>query len=169
MMSHFLSTTGNHMSDRLLKPGIIPALALLFAPILAHTQDYPAKPVRLITAEPGGGHDLAARLIAQGLSADLGQQFIVDNRAGAMIAGEYVAKAPPDGYTLMIYGGSLWLAPFMRNTVPYDVIRDFAPIGPIQTEMASKSNVRQTVARLDSVTLHRPMRNAAIHDRQQDR
>ncbi len=92
-------------------------------------QDYPTKPVRLITAEPGGGHDLTARLLAQGLSADLGQQFIVENRAGAAIAGEYVARAPADGYTLMVYGGSLWLLPFMRSSVPYDVTRDFAPIG----------------------------------------
>ena len=105
------------------------ALAPLFAPISGHSQDYPVKPVRLVTAEVGGGHDLAARLIAQALTANLGQTFLVDNRAGAVIAGEYVAKAPPDGYTLMIYGSSLWLAPFMRGSAPYDVVRDFAPIG----------------------------------------
>jgi tripartite-type tricarboxylate transporter receptor subunit TctC len=105
------------------------ALALSSAALFAHAQDYPSKPVRLVTAEPGGGHDLAARLIAQGLTAELGQQFIVDNRAGAIIAGEYVSRAPPDGYTLMIYGSSLWLSPFMRDKVPYDVLRDFAPIG----------------------------------------
>src|SRR6185436_6401236 len=55
--------------------------------------------------------------------------FIVENRAGAAIAGPYAAKAPPDGYTLLIYGGSLWLVPFMRSYVSYDVLRDFAPIG----------------------------------------
>ena len=87
------------------------------------------KPVRLITAEVGGGHDLTARLIAQGLATSLGQQFIVENRSGAAIAGEYVARAAPDGYTLMIWGSSLWLTPFMRSNVPYDPIRDFAPIG----------------------------------------
>jgi len=117
------------MSDRRLIALMALALAPLLVPISGHPQEYPAKPVRLVTAEPGGGHDLAARLIAQGLTASLGQQFIVDNRAGNIIAGEYVAKAPPDGYTLMIYGSSLWLAPFMRSSVPYDVIRDFAPIG----------------------------------------
>src|SRR5436190_21361910 len=99
------------------------ALAPLLVPMSVCAQDYPAKPVRLVTAEVGGGHDLAARLLAQGLTANLGQQFIVDNRAGAMIAGQYVAKAPPDGYTLLIFGGSLWLMPFMRSNVPYDVIR----------------------------------------------
>jgi tripartite-type tricarboxylate transporter receptor subunit TctC len=85
--------------------------------------------VRLVTAEVGGGHDLTARLIAQGLTAHLGQQFLVDNRAGAIVAGQLVAKAPPDGYTLLIFGTSLWLMPFMRSYVPYDVVRDFAPIG----------------------------------------
>lgn len=113
------------------------AFVALLMPIAAQSQDpstgsgqaYPVKPVRLITAEVGGGHDLAARLIAQGLTTSLGQQFIVENRSGAAIAGEYVARAAPDGYTLMIWGSSLWLTPFMRSNVPYDPIRDFAPIG----------------------------------------
>src|SRR5436190_11429009 len=105
------------------------ALAPLLAPMSVWAQDYPVKPVRLVTAEVGGGHDLTARLLAQGLTANLGQQFIVENRAGAAIAGPYAAKAPPDGYTLLIYGGSLWLVPFMRSYVAYDVLRDFAPIG----------------------------------------
>jgi tripartite-type tricarboxylate transporter receptor subunit TctC len=98
-------------------------------PIAASAQDYPVKPVRIVTAQAGGGHDLAARLVAQGLSLDLGKQFVVDNRSGATIVGEYVAKAAPDGYTLTIFGSSLWLASFMRSSVPYDVLRDFAPIG----------------------------------------
>ena len=105
------------------------AFVALLMPMAAQSQDYPVKPVRLITAEVGGGHDLAARLIAQGLATSLGQQFIVENRSGAAIAGEYVARAAPDGYTLMIWGSSLWLTPFMRSSVPYDPIRDFAPIG----------------------------------------
>src|SRR5262245_4257201 len=107
---------------------IVAAAALLCA-LPASAQDYPTRPVRLVTAEVGGGHDLTARLIAQGLTAQLGQQFIVENRAGAAIAGPYVAKATPDGHTLLIYGGSLWLMPFMRSHVAYDVLRDFAPIG----------------------------------------
>jgi tripartite-type tricarboxylate transporter receptor subunit TctC len=117
------------MSDGRLTAVMALALAPFLVPIAVCAQEYPAKPVRLVTAEVGGGHDLAARLLAQGLSTNLGQQFLVDNRAGAMIAGQYVAKAPPDGYTLLIFGGSLWLAQFMRSNVPYDVIRDFAPIG----------------------------------------
>jgi len=117
------------MSDGRLTAGLALALALILVPIAVCAQEYPARPVRLVTAEVGGGHDLAARLIGQGLTANLGQQFIVDNRAGAMVAGQYVAKAPPDGYTLLIFGSSLWLMPFMRSNVPYDVVRDFIPIG----------------------------------------
>jgi tripartite-type tricarboxylate transporter receptor subunit TctC len=108
-------------------------IALAFVPLLipasAHTQNYPTKPVRVLTAEAGGGVDLVARLIATGLSASFGQQFIVDNRPGSTIAGEIVSKAPPDGYTIMVYSGSLWLLPFMREHVPFDPVRDFSPIG----------------------------------------
>jgi tripartite-type tricarboxylate transporter receptor subunit TctC len=117
------------MSHPRFTPRAAIALASLLASLAGHAQEYPARPVRIVTAEAGGGHDLAARLIAQGLTASMGQQFIVDNRAGAIIAGEHVAKSPPDGYTLMVYGSSLWLAPFLRASVPFDPLRDFTPIG----------------------------------------
>lgn len=93
-------------------------------------QNYPARPVRLVTAEPGGGVDFAARLVAQGLSGNLGQQVIVDNRGGAsgVIAGEIVAKAPPDGYTYLFYGSALWLLPFLRDNIPYDPVKDFSAV-----------------------------------------
>jgi tripartite-type tricarboxylate transporter receptor subunit TctC len=95
------------------------------APLSA--QPYPNKPVRILTSDPGGGSDFSARLVAQGMSPTLGQQVIVDNRAGGGIAGETVSKAPPDGYTLLYYASSLWLLPLMRMDVPYDM-KDFAPI-----------------------------------------
>src|SRR4029079_8739467 len=117
------------MSVEHLTAWAISLLAPLLVAFPACAQVYPSKPVRLVTAEGGGGHDLTARLIAQGLTAHLGQQFIVDNRAGAIVAGQLVAKAPADGYTLLIFGTSLWLMPYMRSYVPYDVLRDFAPIG----------------------------------------
>ncbi len=93
-------------------------------------QDYPAKPVRMIAAEPGGGADVMARLIGQGLTASLGQQMVIENRGGASgaIAAEFVAKSPPDGYTILIYANVVWLLPLMRNNVPFDVFKDFAPI-----------------------------------------
>ena len=101
----------------------------------AHAQPYPNKPVRIVTTEPGSGNDLVARLIVPWLSASLGQPVVVDNRG--ILAGEIVAKATPDAYTLLSYGSPLWLAPFMRERVPYDPVKDFAPI----TLAASSPNV----------------------------
>jgi len=96
---------------------------------IACSQEYPAKPVRIVTADVGSLTDLSARLIAQGLTANLGQQFIVENRGGASgtIAAQTVAKAPPDGYTLLIYSGALWLGPLMQD-LPWNALRDFSPI-----------------------------------------
>jgi tripartite-type tricarboxylate transporter receptor subunit TctC len=93
----------------------------------ASSQSYPNKPIRIVTIEAGGGGDLAARLIAQGLSGSLGQQVLVDNRGGGVIAIEIVAKAPPDGYTLLLYGGTLWIGPLLQK-VSWDPVRDFSPI-----------------------------------------
>jgi tripartite-type tricarboxylate transporter receptor subunit TctC len=94
----------------------------------AHAQGYPTKPVRLIASGVGGAGDFAARILAQGLTARLSQQVIVDNRPGGLVPGEIVAKAPPDGHTLMFAGIVIWLSPFMRSTMPFDPVRDFAPI-----------------------------------------
>jgi len=94
----------------------------------AFAQDYPTRPVRIVASEAGGGGDFIARLVAQGLSGALGQQVVVENRGGGVIAGDVVAKSPPDGYTLLLYGNTLWLLPLMRKQVPYDPQRDFMPI-----------------------------------------
>src|SRR5262245_7646125 len=69
----------------------------------AIAQPYPTKPIRLLTAEVGGGSDFAARLISQRLSENLRQQIVVDNRTGGVIIGDIASKAQPDGYTLMLY------------------------------------------------------------------
>jgi tripartite-type tricarboxylate transporter receptor subunit TctC len=94
----------------------------------AHAQNFPAKPIRIVTSDASGGSDIITRVIAQGISPPLGQPVVVENRGGGVIAGETVAKAPPDGHTLLFYGGTLWLLPMMRSNVPYDAMRDFAPI-----------------------------------------
>ena len=108
---------------------LIALTVLLLGPAGAATaQDYPAKPVRLVTSEPGGSADVAARIMAQGLTAALGQQVIVENRASGVIPGDVVAHSPADGYTLLFFGGTFWLQPLLRARVPYDPIRDFAPI-----------------------------------------
>ena len=95
---------------------------------LVRAQSFPKKPIRLVASGVGGGGDFTARLIANGLTPRLGQPVIVDNRPGGLVPGEIVAKAQPDGHTLMFVGLVIWLSPYMRETMPFDPVRDFAPI-----------------------------------------
>ena len=97
---------------------------LCVAPAAAQT--YPSKTIRIVTSPAGGGNDFPARLIARALAAPLGQQLVVDNRATVLIA-DIVAKAPPDGHTLLVTGSAHWIGPLVEKT-NYDPIRDFAPI-----------------------------------------
>lgn len=90
-------------------------------------QAYPARSIRLVVTTPGGGSDFIARLLSPHLSLALGQQVIVDNRGGTVVPIEITVKAQPDGYTLLYYGGTLWLLPLMQK-VSYDPLRDLAPI-----------------------------------------
>jgi len=99
----------------------------------ASAQDYPNKPIRIFTAAAGGSSDIVARAIAQGFTDSLGQPVLVDNRT-SLIASESVSKAPPDGYALLISSESLWIRPLM-DKVPYDVVRDFSPIGQLSREV----------------------------------
>ena len=92
----------------------------------AYAQNYPAKPIRIVTSPAGGGNDFPARLIARALAGPLGQQIVVDNRATILIA-DIVAKSPPDGYTLLVTGSAHWIGPLL-DKVNYDAFRDFAPI-----------------------------------------
>ena len=102
--------------------------ALLLAAGLASAQNYPNKPVHVITSDAGGGSDIVSRAIGQALTPALGQQVVVENKGGGVLAGIAVKGAAPDGYTLLFYGATLWLLPLMRNGVPYDALRDFVPI-----------------------------------------
>ena len=115
----------------MLKPRFIAGMFSMGVVVLSGgfvaAQDFPTKPIRIVSAEVGGGNDFAARAVAQGLST-LGQPVIVDNRPSGVIPGSIVAKAPPDGYTLLAYGISLWIAPLLQSDIPYDPVRDFAPI-----------------------------------------
>jgi tripartite-type tricarboxylate transporter receptor subunit TctC len=92
----------------------------------AQAQNYPVKPIRIVTSPAGGGNDFPARLIARALTGPLGQQIVVDNRATILIA-DIVRQAPPDGYTLLVTGSAHWIGPLL-DKVTYDPIRDFAPI-----------------------------------------
>ncbi len=99
----------------------------LFAVAGAHAQNLPNKPIRIETSEPGSTSDFLARLIAQGMMADLGLQVVVENRGGLMAA-DTAFRATPDGATLVLNGSSLWTAQLVRTDVPYDAVKDFAPI-----------------------------------------
>ena len=97
----------------------------------AFAQKYPTRPIRLVVASsPGGASDILARTLAQKLTEDLAQQIVVDNRGGAsgVIGTDIVAKALPDGYTLLIIQPSLTINPSMIKSLPYDAVRDFAPV-----------------------------------------
>jgi len=91
-------------------------------------QPYPHKPIRIVTAEPGGGLDIAARIIAQGMSANLGQPVVIDNRGGSVaIPTGLIAKAPADGYSILFNANGFWSLPFMQ-AVAYDIAQDFLPV-----------------------------------------
>jgi tripartite-type tricarboxylate transporter receptor subunit TctC len=110
------------------------AAALQAVSRIASAQTYPSRPVRIVVGfAPGGGTDIAARLIGQWLSERLGQQFIVENRpgAGANIAMEAVAKAQPDGYTLLLVSPGAAINATLYDKLNYNFIRDIAPIGRI--------------------------------------
>ncbi|MFL5064563.1 MAG: Bug family tripartite tricarboxylate transporter substrate binding protein [Xanthobacteraceae bacterium] len=112
------------------------ALAWTAAPVAA--QDYPTRPITLIVPFPaGGGNDVLARMMAEKLGVALGQQIVIDNRAGAggTIATRAAAAARPDGYTLMLgYTGTLSVNPTLYPNAGYDPRKDFAPIGLIASQ-----------------------------------
>ena len=121
-----------HRSYRLLALAWLCALAL-FVPAAAHADDaYPTRPIHIVIPFPAGGpSDIAARIIAQRMNEDWGQPVIVDNRPGAntIIGAETVAKAAPDGYTLlMAIDSTLVMNQYLYKTLPYDPLNDFAPI-----------------------------------------
>ena len=94
-------------------------------------ENFPARPVRFIVSlAPGGGTDFVARVIAGKLSETWGQQVVVDNRpgAGSIIGAEVAAKAPADGYTLLMATNSMLTQPSLFKNLPYDVMKDFAPV-----------------------------------------
>jgi tripartite-type tricarboxylate transporter receptor subunit TctC len=112
----------------MLKTVVVLAAALCTAS--AWGQAYPTKPVRIIVPAATGGPDIVARVVAAQLQVQLGQPFVVENRPGAngIVGADAVAKAAPDGYTLMVYSSGFVINPFMHKTLPYDTEKDFTPV-----------------------------------------
>src|SRR5215211_1209243 len=112
---------------------LLVSIALMLCVGAAQAETYPSRPITLIVpAAPGGGNDTVARVIAEKMGKLLGQQFVVENRAGAggTIAARQVARSEPDGYTLGIGNpATLAMAPSLLPNVGYDPVKDFAPVG----------------------------------------
>jgi tripartite-type tricarboxylate transporter receptor subunit TctC len=122
----------------MMKTFVLAACALAFgaAAPSAWSQAYPNRPIRMLVGfPPGGSTDLAARVLANKLSQSLGQNVIVENRAGASgnIASEAVARATPDGYTLMMAATSFAAAPAFLDKLPWDPVKDFTPVSLVAT------------------------------------
>src|SRR5262245_61979904 len=102
------------------------AVGLLVNAGLGWAQNFPVKPIRVLTSSVGGGGDFAARLIADKVRTTAGWAMVVDNRP-TIVEREIVHHAVPDGYTILLLSSSLWVIPLLQKT-PYDAVRDFSPI-----------------------------------------
>ena len=111
--------------------------AVLAVPALAHAQAYPSKPIRMVVPlAAGSAVDVAARLVAQKMSANLGQPVVVENQPGAagLVGADRVAKAAPDGYTIGGFNDSIMtMVPALQARMPFDIVRDFAPVSLVAT------------------------------------
>lgn len=128
------------------------------APALADT-NYPARPITLVVPfPPGGATDVLGRMTAQRLSQELGQPVVIENKAGAgtAIGAGYVAKAKPDGYTLLVSSGTTFtINPVIQPNLPYDAVESFEPIGLIgRTGLALLANPKVPVQNLEEVVAH---------------
>jgi len=106
------------------------ATTLALACLSAAAQSYPTRPVRVIVAAATGGPDTVARVVGAQLQAQLGQPFVIENQPGAngIVGANIVAKAAPDGYTLLVYSSGFVINPAMHKSLPYDTEKDFTPV-----------------------------------------
>jgi tripartite-type tricarboxylate transporter receptor subunit TctC len=139
---------------------LLTALALVTLPIAAptaHAQKFPDKPIRFIVPfPPGGGNDILARALAPKMAEFLGQPVVIDNRAGAggNIGTEAAAKAPPDGYTIVIASNQITINPWLYAKLPFDIEKDFAPVALVASvpmvlavhPSVQAQNVRELIA-----------------------
>ncbi len=139
------------------------ALASAFATIAAAQQDFPVRPIRIVVPyPPGGSNDFLARLYGPKLTDHFGRQVVVDNRGGGntIIGSELVARAAPDGYTLLLVGSTLVSMPHLYRHIPYDAIKDFSPIAGIARSefllVVHPSLPVRTVAELTAMAKKKP-------------
>jgi tripartite-type tricarboxylate transporter receptor subunit TctC len=132
-------------------------IALILAAPAAVAQNYPAKTVRVIIPwPPGGSNDITARIVFQKISANTGQQFVIDNRGGAggTIGADTVAKSAPDGYTIMVHSAAHITNAHLYKKLPYDTLNDFIGVTPLATQVGMlvvhpsmpAKNVRELIA-----------------------
>ena len=117
---------------------VLLALAVLGAPLAAWSQTYPSRAIRVIVPFGPGAPDSVARIVGQQLSTQMGQPMVIDNRPGAngIIGNDMVAKASPDGYTVLITSVSFAVNPSMQKNLPHDSLRDFVPVSNIADQEA---------------------------------
>ena len=142
---------------------VLLALALVPTGTAVHAQAYPSKPIRIIVPSGAGGiTDILARLVAQKVGEQVGQQMVVDNRPGAsgIVGSEMVARATPDGYTLLMVFPTHPVNPSLFAKMPYDTVKDFAPIGLVGSAqfalVANPSLGAKTVAEFVQIARARP-------------
>jgi tripartite-type tricarboxylate transporter receptor subunit TctC len=115
---------------------IVAALALCASTLAwSQAQNYPNRPVRVVVAAQTGGPDTVARVIAAQLQQQLGQPFVVENQGGAngIVGATTVSKAPPDGYTILVYSSGFVINPYVHKSLPYDTEKDFTPVTNLVT------------------------------------
>jgi tripartite-type tricarboxylate transporter receptor subunit TctC len=116
---------------------VLAIASLMASPLVgaqSAAQSFPNKPIRFVVPfPPGGGNDILARALAPKMSEILGQQVVIDNRAGAggNIGADFVAKSPPDGYTIVIASNQVTMNPWIYSKLPFDIAKDFSPIAQI--------------------------------------
>ena len=156
------------MKRRATRVLLLAAAVLSTSTEIVLAQAYPTRTVRIIAASaPGGTSDILSRLLAQQLTSELGQSFVVENRAGAsgILGTDVVAKAPPDGYTLLVIQPSLTINPHMFAKLPYDAIRDLAPVSLVvdvpQIVCAHPSVPAKTIKDLVALAKRGPVTNGS--------
>ena len=115
---------------------MVAALALCASTLAwSQAQNYPNRPVRVVVAAQTGGPDTVARVIAAQLQQQLGQPFVVENQGGAngIVGATTVSKAPPDGYTILVYSSGFVINPYVHKSLPYDTEKDFTPVTNLVT------------------------------------